>query len=60
MMWNSLKALRLATKLEFVPALEKKHSFVLLENGRWTRVLGVPDRKLCKRTGDRTWTMVSR
>lgn len=38
MIWRSLKALRLSTQLEFVPALAARHSFVRVCGG-WVRVL---------------------
>ena len=39
MTWPTLAAVRLATQVsEFAPWLAKKHRFVKLPSGRWTRV----------------------
>lgn len=38
MIWKSIRALRLATRLEFTPALAARHRFVRVRGG-WVRVL---------------------
>jgi hypothetical protein len=43
MTWETLNDVRNQTKVEFVPELAKRHCYVRLSSGRWTRTLGPPD-----------------
>ncbi len=42
MIWNTLAAVRCATRCEFTAALASRHLFVRLVSGKWTRVLDNP------------------
>lgn len=53
--WPTLKSVRQATNLEFIPALAKRHHFVKLTSGRWYRTLGPPNPVGLVQTGPRVW-----
>ena len=45
MTWASLRALQLATRIEFTRELASAHCFVRVASGRWSRVLGSPPKE---------------
>lgn len=53
MVWETLGAVRLSTTLEFTSALARRHHFVRLTDGRWTRTYGPPAD--CVNVGVRKW-----
>lgn len=57
MTWSTLRAVRLATKLEFTKTLARRHNFVQLPSGRWSRVLGAPG-KCAKHVRARVYKMI--
>jgi hypothetical protein len=42
MTWNTLRDVQASTKAEFTPGLAKRHYFVKLPSGKWTRTLNSP------------------
>jgi hypothetical protein len=42
MMWPTLAAVQLATRLEFARELAQRHHFVRCVDGRWARTLDAP------------------
>lgn len=59
MKWPSLRAVRVDTDIHFVQPLARKHHFVQLQCGLWTRTLGPPAGCVPLSPRSRTWKQVS-
>jgi hypothetical protein len=55
MTFRTLKDARTATKCEFTQGLASRISFVRCHNGRWCRVLGLPDPKTTRHVRGNTY-----
>lgn len=53
-LWESLNAVRRATRIEFSPTIAAAHHFVRLPSGEWGRTFGAPPEN-AKQIGKHVW-----